>query len=594
MHEAPAMNTEPTYRRRISRRLPAIGGVVAAVLLLTAPATMASSSAILVAAPGLATDTPTPLVLPTDTPTPPPLPTDTPFVLPTDTPTPPPLPTDTPTPPPLPTDTPTPPPTPVPTPTPTPFQFPTPTPFQFPTPQPFQSPTPPPFPTQTPFLPTDTPPPFPTRTPGLVPTPTPVPIPVPRSVTVGTATTVTLEVPTGSVLGKAVTVVAVLKDASGNPLGGQHLSLFLEGQEIRSDKTDNNGQISFVILGNKFLQARQYSLGVLFSGTHGLAGSTATDTLTILSAAIQIQTVPPLPNLRYTLGSLSAVTGPDGVAALPVPKSGTYQLTADLNADTSPTATVRASFVRWLDNVFTANRTINVTGPATYSMGLKVAYRAHIKYVDLDNQPVDPSLVDQAQFSTGTGEGDVVINSQTGVNDVWWSAATTIRAGQQLIPSPITYRAISIKIHGAESVNRGQQSWTPTQDGTWTIQLLLYKMTVQTHDAIFGSPVSGQIQLTYPDGYVVSRPVGGDGQVTFDSLPRGQYQLHLNSSAFTPPTPVALSKPQDATLRVITFMDIGLGAGLILLILGFLAVVGRFYLFKAWLRRSAARIPSSS
>jgi hypothetical protein len=408
---------------------------------------------------------------------------------------------------------------------------------------------------------------------------------------VGLPTKVSLEVPTGSPLGRNVTIVATLVDQSGSPLSGQHLNLYLDGQQIRSDKTDVHGQVSFTVLGNKLNSARGYSVGVLFGGSHGLAGCTATATLTILAASIQVYVVPPLPNIRFTLGTASAVTGPDGLAALPVPDSGTYQLSADLNPDNSPSATVRASFVRWLDNVYTSTRTVVVTGPASYTMGLRVAYRATIQYVDLNNQPVDPSLVDQAQFSTGTGSGDVVINSQTKVSDVWWTAATTIRVGTSLIATPITYRAISVKIHGAETVNRGQQAWTPVQNGAWNIKLLLYNMTVRTSDAVFGTPVSGQIQLTYPDGFTTSAPVGGNGVANFDSLPRGQYQLHLSTSAFTPPTPVALSKPQDAVLRVITTTDILLGVGLVVVALGVLAALGRGLAFWGSTRR---RTPAGS
>jgi hypothetical protein len=322
---------------------------------------------------------------------------------------------------------------------------------------------------------------------------------------------------------------------------------------------------------------------VNFGGAHGLGASTATATLTILAAAIQIHTVPALPNLRFTLGSETALTGPDGVAALPVPKKGTYQLTADLNPDNSPTATVKASFVRWVDNVYTANRTIDVTGPGTYTMGLRVAYRATIQFVDLNNRPVDPTLVEQAQFSTGTGSDDVILNSQTGAKDVWWTAASAVRVSTQLTASNVTYRVLSVKIHGAEVVNRGQQAWTPTANGVWKIQLLLYSMTIETRDAVFGSPVAGHLTLTYPDGNAIDQQVDSGGRITFNNLPRGQYKLALGSVAFSPPTPVALSRAQTTTLRVVTYMDVALVLGLLLLV-GFV-VVGRWVVLSRRIKR---------
>ena len=396
-------------------------------------------------------------------------------------------------------------------------------------------------------------------------------------------TDVALQVPTGSILGNDVTVTATLRTRAGKVVGGQHLSLLLDGIQVRSDKADANGKLVFVIPARNLVEARAYNVVVTFGGAHGLAASSATATLTILAAAIQIHTVPALPNLRFTLGTETALTGADGVAALPVPKKGAYTLTADLNPDNSPTSTIKASFVRWIDNVYLANRTIDVTGPASYTMGLRVAYRASIKFVDLNNRPVDPTLVEQAQFSTGTGTDDIVLNSQTGANDVWWTSASAVRVSAQLSASAITYRVISVKIHGAEVVNRGQQAWTPTQNGVWTIQLLLYSMTVQTRDALLGTPVIGQLKLTYPDGVLVQQQVDSAGRITFTNLPRGQYQLSLGSVAYSPPTPVALSRAQETTLRVVSFLDVALVVGLILLV-GFV-VVGRWVVLSRRIRR---------
>jgi hypothetical protein len=399
-------------------------------------------------------------------------------------------------------------------------------------------------------------------------------------------TVLSVEVPSGSVIGSDVAVAALLKTKTGVALS-EHVTLLLDGAQIRSDKTDTTGKVSLVIPAKDLIEARSYAIQVVFAGAHGLAPATTSASLTILSAAIQLDTVPPLPNIRFAVGTETAITGPDGTAALPVPKAGDYQLTSDLNPDTSSTATVKASFVRWLDNVYTANRSIHVTGPATYTMGLRVAFRASIQYVDLDNKPVDPSLIEQAQFSTGTGSDDIVLNSQVSASQVWWTASSAVRYSTQLQASDVTYRALSVKIHGAEVVNRGQQAWTPTENGIWTIQLLLYGMTVQTRDALFGTPVSGTLTLTYPDGLAVQAPVDGNGRVSFTNLPRGQYKLALSPVAISAPAPVALSRAQESTLRVVTYQDVGLVVG-ILLIFGVL-VVGRWVILSRRIKRRAKR-----
>jgi hypothetical protein len=400
------------------------------------------------------------------------------------------------------------------------------------------------------------------------------------------ATSIALLVPSDSVIGRDTTVTATLRDHSGKAVAGERVSVSLDGAQVRSGKTDAQGTALLVVPGKSLSEARDYKVVASFSGAHGLAPSSTFATLTILAAAIQIQTVPPVSNVRFSLGAETALTGPDGIAALPVPKTGLYELTADLNYDNSSTASVKAGFVRWLDDVYTCNRTIEVTGPATYSMGLRVAYRASVRYVDLNSQPVDPKLIDEAKFSADTGADDVFLNSEIGTDDVWWTAAYAVRYGTALTVSSVTYRAQSVKIHGAEVVNRAQQAWMPVENGVWTIQLLLYSMTVRTSDAIFGSPVAGRLTLTFPDGSTIETRVESDGRVTFANLPRGQYKLALSSVAVSPPMPVALSKDQEASLRVVTYFDVALVSGLILVI--GIAILGRWVVLSRRLKQRAS------
>jgi hypothetical protein len=60
----------------------------------------------------------------------------------------------------------------------------------------------------------------------------------------------------------------------------------------------------------------------------------------------------------------------------------------------------------------------------------------------------------------------------------------------------------------------------------------------------------------------------------------------MSPAAFSPPTPVALSKAQDATLRVITYADIVLWIGIFAVVIVLLAVIGRWSFIHARLRRS--------
>jgi hypothetical protein len=396
-----------------------------------------------------------------------------------------------------------------------------------------------------------------------------------RTGTIALRTSVSLSIPTGSPLGADVTVGAVLKDAAGRAVFGQRIALMLDGTQIKSDDTGPGGLVSFLIPGHKLDQARAYTVQAVFSGSHGYLASAVTSTLTVLSAAIEIRTVPALPGVAFSMGGIEAVTGPDGVAALPVPASGTYKLLTNLNPDAAGTPGVRASFVRWADDVFTPDRNIVVDGPATYVIGLRIADTARIRYVDLAGRTVDPTLVEDTRFVAADGT-ELALNTQTGAGEFWLTTSTsTPGPGNGLTFSPVIYKAVSARIHGLEALAPGQQSWTPSHGGTWTIRLALYDLSVRPEDAISGASVGGRLHLELPDGTTVEKPVGADGTATFADLPAGQYRVSLDSSL--PGMAVSLPASQVQTMHVVTLWDvialIGAWFGFVLVML--FAVLGR-------------------
>ena len=97
---------------------------------------------------------------------------------------------------------------------------------------------------------------------------------------------------------------------------------------------------------------------------------------------------------------------------------------------------------------------------------------------------------------------------------------------------------------GTNVVNQGQQAFSPSINGVWTINLLLYDLVVHTEDALTGSGLTGNAELVFPDSSSKTLPLAADGSVHFDGLPRGSYSVKLTTSGITPPTPIALSRSQ--------------------------------------------------
>ena len=217
--------------------------------------------------------------------------------------------------------------------------------------------------------------------------------------------------------------------------------------------------------------------------------------------------------------------------------------------------------------MYVPTRTISIQGDATYTLGLRTAYKTSVHFVDLAGAAVDPALIGRVRFTSSTG-GEVVLTS---FGDSWWEAGTAVARTGGLQPSPTLWRLAEVDMAGTNVVNQGQQAFNPTIDGNWTISLLLYDLDVRAEDALTGGALGGSVDLVYPDSSTRRQPVGPDGSAHFTALPRGSYSVKVNASGVTPPTPVALSRSQSASIRVISYLDIGLAIGIgLLLVFGLL------------------------
>jgi hypothetical protein len=191
---------------------------------------------------------------------------------------------------------------------------------------------------------------------------------------------------------------------------------------------------------------------------------------------------------------------------------------------------------------------------------LRTATAGQVNFVDQAGRPIDPNVVSEAVFAASDG-AIVTLNAQTGIADTWWTSNTASVAGPSntMVFAPVSYTAKSVKIHGAEALAPGLQSWTPSSGGAWTVRLQLYSLTVRTQDALMGAPVSGKVDLTMPDSTSVTESIGADGTTTFTGLPAGPYTLGLDAGGLSR-VRQAVSVPTSVvqTLRLVTYADAAL------------------------------------
>ncbi len=401
-----------------------------------------------------------------------------------------------------------------------------------------------------------------------------------RAVAATQATTITIvNAPKETVIGQDLNISARIT-ANGAPVTSRLLVLILDGTTLRTASVNKDGVAQLAIKGAEIPHAHAANVTVKFSGAPALAPSQASFTIFVTPAKVTIETVPTMDGVTLSLGAATAVTK-SGVAVFDVPTIGAYTLTPNINSATN--GDVRADFVRWSDDVFSSVRRINVEGNLNLQLGLRVAYRGSIEFRDTDGTRLDPAEIDSVTLTSGSGVGETL----TGGYDLIWleggaavkkatgpEKGSTAPQAASLVVSPRAWRVVEVLIHGTNVVNRGQQSTQPTAGAVWRVTVLLFDLSVQGHDALLGSPLSGTLDLQYPDGSVVSTRLGGS-PIDFKRLPRGNYTLRLHAGGLAAATPVALSRSQTVSVRVITFLDVGMVGGVALVGVGGLLWFGR-------------------
>ncbi|MDQ3880414.1 MAG: hypothetical protein M3295_05010 [Chloroflexota bacterium] len=388
-------------------------------------------------------------------------------------------------------------------------------------------------------------------------------------------------------VGSEINIPAGLTTLTGQPLEGMQLRLFVDGEYIRSVRTDASGRASLRVQKAETAVAGERSLVVRFEGRGTyLPVESAPLILTVTPATVHVRTVPAVAGVQVDLedpdGAIQqATTGRDGTVAFEVLRVGTYQLTPLL--DLGPEAPSRIGFLRWEDGEFFLSREIEVPDDQDLVLGVRVAYRGSVRFVDPAGNTVDARQITSATFTGERGERLTLSD----FDEAWWDAATAVMRAT-LEPEPIVWKVDEVEMAGSNVVNRGQEQWTPTPGGTWTIQLLLYDLDIATEDALFGSPVGGSLELVYPDGTMHETQLTSDGMAHYAGLPRGEYTARLRASGLVAPTPIALSRSQTTAIRVITYVDIAVVGTILAAIAAALVLVGRGR------RRRPARRPRAS
>jgi hypothetical protein len=270
-----------------------------------------------------------------------------------------------------------------------------------------------------------------------------------------------------------------------------------------------------------------------------------------------IETVPALQGVRFELDGRPFVSGSDGRAVIAA--AGPHQLKVVRSGDQS---NVRISLNRWSDGVTTSTRTVNVGNGLTLQAGFDVAYLTRMDFLTPTGDGVPPSRVTSVTVHSSRGDEISISNDRP----LWLDGQYVVRTPSGLDSRTVHYVILSVIVEGSNVVNRSEQQFHAGPGETWPIELLLFDATFTVEDALYGFASGNSFDLVFPDDHKEQHVLGPAGQLTLESLPRGDYEVTARGAGVALPAPLVISRPdQVVELTFLSYIDLATVVALVLL-----------------------------
>lgn len=354
------------------------------------------------------------------------------------------------------------------------------------------------------------------------------------------------------VIGTVVHAVVELRRADGSLIPDEPVALAVDGVHVRRTRTAADGTASIRLPAD--MTPGQHELVATYGGRRNqFLGSSGRTMLEVRSYQLEVQTVPALPGMVFSVDGERFAAGEDGIARLPVSRAGEHLLAVHVGEYTNPDH--RVEFSRWNTELFGPEITIRIPYDKQLQSGFDIFHRASQTFVDIEGAPIDDSRVESITLRSSLG---IEYENPDG-GERWYKSSRTVRRPNGLESVDVRYNIDSVVTDGSNVVNAGQQRFYLTGHSEWTIELLLFSARMETSDALFGFPAGTEVDVTFPDGDVERVLPAADGTLEVRGLARGEYRMKVaDAPGWAPAVPVALSRDQEVVLRVVTYIDMAI------------------------------------
>jgi len=296
---------------------------------------------------------------------------------------------------------------------------------------------------------------------------------------------------------------------------------------------------------------------------------------------VAIQTMPPVPHARFVAHGITFTADASGVVRIPStvlgPLRGANGGPLDVRVPEMklPRGGV-ARFDRWYGTQ---------GGKRLPTAAFFTSYPFAWSFVDRGGKPVDARTVNRIVIKSSVGEVKSFSGGEVGRAHMLLSQRVVSRQGGPHV-TPIQYRVKSVFISGTNVVTSLQQDFFPAHQTHKAFQLIFFQARFTARDALFRTPIGSGVILTFPDGSEQMRAFQGDAQIVLPALPRGKYEVRVDAPGWSFTRPVTLSRNQDVTLQVISYLDVAVVLVFLLAVAITLLVVRRPHLIGLRPRRT--------
>jgi hypothetical protein len=199
-------------------------------------------------------------------------------------------------------------------------------------------------------------------------------------------------------------------------------------------------------------------------------------------------------------------------------------------------------------------------GRRPFTAAFNVYYPFVLFYLGPDGRRVPKEVVARVAVKSDIGQSIVMVriddnNDAVNASNTYWAQTVVSRQGGPVVKN-IEYRVRQVLVAGSNVITQSKEKFIPALARSRFLKLIYFPVKVKAYDAIFHFPIGDGIVITYPNGKDEMRAFTSNGQIELGALPRGRYKIRVAAPGYSFTRPLALTRPQDVQLQVISYLDL--------------------------------------